>query len=244
MLGFGELELSRLEDFMERIHEADHELAWTALRDHIEREIPLNVELRLATKQGEYRWFSARGQALWDSSGRPTRLAGSLSDLTMRKSAEAELKEQLEIIGRQQEAIRVLSAPIIEVWDGVLTVPVLGALDRERAQAILEALLAAVVRSHSHQVIIDVTGVSSMDADTAEHLVRIIRAVQLLGTQGILVGIQPPVANAIVSLGLDLSSITTLKNLRQALLHCMKEAPGEGSAPSARRDAVQLRIGR
>jgi PAS domain S-box-containing protein len=237
MLGCGPDELSGIEDFAARIHEADRELASAALWDHIEREIPLDVELRLATRQGEYRWFCARGQALWDEHKRPTRLAGSLSDLTTRKSAEAELKEQLEIIGRQKEAIRVLSAPIIEVWDGVLTVPVLGALDRERAQAILETLLAAVVRSRSHRVILDVTGVASIDAETAEQLVRIIRSVQLLGAQGIVVGIQPPVANAIVSLGVDLSSITTLKNLRQALLQCVKGA-------SAHREAVPLRMGR
>jgi PAS domain S-box-containing protein len=248
MLGFADHELCRLEELTERIHEADRAMVRAAFKAHTEQQVPFDVELRLATKQGDYRWFCARGQALWDSDGKPTRLAGSLSDLTTRKSAEAELKAQLEIIGRQQEAIRVLSAPIIEVWDGVLTVPVLGALDRERAQTILEALLSAVVRSRSHSVIIDVTGVASMDVSTAEQLVRIIRSTQLLGTQGILVGIQPPVANAIVSLGVDLAAIPTLKNLRQALLSCMRGAPAAPTAPPARaagqREASPLRIGR
>ncbi|UQA55382.1 PAS domain-containing protein [Polyangium aurulentum] len=221
MLGFEEHELEGIERFIAQIHPEDRTLIVSAFRDHLERQLPLDVELRLATKGGEHRWFCARGQALWDAAGRASRIAGSLSDLTARKKTEAELKTQLELIRQQQEAIRLLSAPIIEVWDGVLMVPVLGALDGERAQTLLDALLAAVVRSQCRQVIIDVTGVDAMAAYTAEQLVRIVGAIRLLGAQCIIVGIKPLVANALVELGIDLSSITTLANLRQALLRCM-----------------------
>ncbi len=234
MLGFDDHEFEGIDAFAAQVHEEDRERALCALREHLEHRAPLDLELRLATKQGEYRWFYARGQALWDDAGRATRVAGSFSDLTARKNAEAELKSQFELIRKQQEAIRVLSAPIIEVWEGVLTVPVVGVLDRDRAQSILEALLAAVQRSRCRRVIIDVTGVASIEADTAEQLVRIIRSIRLLGAQGIVVGIQPQVANAIVALGVDLSSITTLSNLRQALLRCMNGTLGESSARPTR----------
>lgn len=229
MLGFEEHELHDLYAFAARIHEADREPAWRALRDHMEHRALLEVEIRVATKRGEYRWFSVRGQALWDDTGRAIRVAGSLNDLTARKTAEAELNAQLELIQQQREAIQALSAPVIEVWDGVLTMPVVGALDRERAQTILQTLLAAVQRSRCSQVIIDVTGVAEMEADTAEQLVRIVGAIRLLGAQGIVVGIQPPVAQAMASLGVDLSSITTLSNLRQALLRCVNGSLGRRS---------------
>lgn len=231
MLGYEEHELASLQEVAARIHEDDRDRAVSALRDHLERRLPLDVEIRGVTRQGECRWFSLRGQALWDERGQATRVAGSMSDLTARKSVEMELTRQLEIVRQQKEAIRVLSAPIIDVWDGVLTVPVLGELDRERAQAILDTLLAAVSRSRCRRVILDVTGVPSMDAATAERLVQIVRAVRLLGAEGIVVGIQPPVANAIVALGLDLSSITTLANLREALKRCMS---AQGREPGGR----------
>ncbi len=233
MLGFEDHELQGIEALALRIDEAFRERARTALRDHLEKRIPLDVELRLLTKQGEARWFCVRGQALWDEAGRATRLAGSLSDLTARKKSEEELKEQLDIIRRQQEDIRVLSAPIIEVWEGVLTMPVLGALDRQRAQAMQEALLEAVARSRCSHMIIDVTGVASMDAATADHLIRIFRSIQLLGARGIVVGIQASVARAIVALGVEMPSVMKLGNLRQALLWCMRER-GEGSKQPAR----------
>jgi PAS domain S-box-containing protein len=228
LLGFDAHELAGIDALVAQVHEDDRARCQTALRAHVKEQVPCDLEARIFTKQGEQRWFRIRGQALWDARGWATRMAGSLSDLTASKHAEAELKEQLEIIHAQKEAIRVLSLPIIEVWDGVLTIPVLGALDRERAAAMMEALLAAVTQSRGRHVILDLTGVLAIDADTAEHLIRIIRAVELLGAQGIVVGIQPQVANAIVAIGVDLSSITTLRNLRQALVGCMREVGHRG----------------
>jgi anti-anti-sigma regulatory factor/FixJ family two-component response regulator len=139
----------------------------------------------------------------------------------LRKSEEA-LKEQLELTQRQKEDIRRLSTPIIEVWSGVLTVPVLGALDEKSVAQMMESLLAAVVRARSRHVIVDLTAVASVDAGTADHLVKLISAVALLGARGIVVGIQPQVAQAIVSIGVDLARIKTLANLREALVYCMK----------------------
>jgi anti-anti-sigma factor len=115
------------------------------------------------------------------------------------------------------------------VWDGVLTVPVLGALDPKRAGEIMDALLTAVSRARCHHVIIDLTGVSSVDAPTADHLIKLVRAVELLGARGIVVGIKPQVAQAIVAIGVDLSRIMTLATLRDALVFCMKHKPSSSS---------------
>jgi PAS domain S-box-containing protein len=227
MLGFEAGELQGTDAFMAQLDAPERERVLAATAAHFEQRVPYDLELVIRTKQGENRWYYTRGQAVRDeATGKVTRFVGALSDLSARKRTESELREQLAIIRRQQEAIRVLSVPIIEVWDGVLTVPVLGVLDLERTAELMATLLAAVTRTHCRHVILDVTGVATMDAATAEHVIRVVRALQLLGAIGIVVGIQPSVAKAIVSLGVDLSSITTLANLREALMLCMKRGRG------------------
>jgi anti-anti-sigma factor len=211
-----------IESFTNLIDESHREMVLGAIRDHLERRVPYDVEFRLLTKQGDSRWFCSRGQALWDQAGSAIRMAGSISDVTERKLAEMTLKEKLDIIERQQEAIHFLSTPIIEVWDGVLMMPLLGAVDGERAAHIMEVLLSAVVRARCRYVIIDLTGVNTIDAVSCDHIVKLVEAVQLLGSRGIVVGIRPEVAQTMVSLGLDLSRIVTLTNLREALVLCMK----------------------
>jgi anti-anti-sigma regulatory factor/CheY-like chemotaxis protein len=150
------------------------------------------------------------------------------SEARLRRSEE-ELRDKLEIIQRQldviteqQEAIRLLSTPIIDVWDGVLMTPVLGSLSRERATSMMDLVLTEVARTRSHYVIIDLTGVDAVDVETAEHIIRLVAAVELLGARGLVVGIKPQVATAITASGLDLSRITTLARLRDALVYCMR----------------------
>jgi anti-anti-sigma factor len=226
MLGFDEPEFSGpLEAFLELVHADDQPPLRDALRRHLDERAPCDVEARVRTKSGEVRWFSFRGQALWDEAGRATRMAGSLSDLTARKRAEDALRRQLELIQRQQEAIRTLSTPLIEVWEGVLMVPVLGALDPALAQEMMQSLLAAVSRTSYRDVIIDLTGVASIDVATADHVIKIVSAIKLLGARGIVVGIRPQVARAIVSTGVDLSKVVMLGQLRDALVSCLQR-PG------------------
>jgi anti-anti-sigma factor len=223
MLGFEEHEFGGpLERFVELVHEDDRPLLRRMLAEHMAERTACDLELRVGTKQDGYKWFAFRGQALWDDAGKATRMAGSLRDLTARKRAEEALTEQLLLIQQQQEAIRTLSMPIIEVWEGVLTVPVLGVLDSKRAQEMMTSLLSAVSQKGCHHVIIDLTGVATMDATTADHLIKLVGAVELLGAQGVVVGIQPDVAQAIVALGVDLSRIVTLGNLGDALVLCLR----------------------
>jgi PAS domain S-box-containing protein len=181
----------------------------------------------------DFRMIAADGRTVWLHNVVSARglngsdvLGGLLFDVTERKEAEATLKEKLDIIETQQAAILKLSSPIIEVWDGVLTMPVLGAVDERRAEQMMMVMLNAVTRTACRYTIIDLTGAEAIDTKTADHIVRLVRAVQLLGAKSIVVGIRPEVAQTIVSMGIDLSSIITLANLREALLLCMRDQRG------------------
>lgn len=211
------------EGFWELILEEDRERGLRAMRDHLERRTPYEIECRTRTPKGEVRWICARGQALWDKDGTPIRMAGSLSDITARKQYEETLRQRAEIIERQQEAIRTLSTPIIEVWDGVLMMPVFGAVEGHRAEQMMEVLLNAVARTRCRHAILDLTSVKAVDTHTADHIIRLVQAVQLIGAQGIVVGIRPEVAQIMVNIGADLEKITTMATLRDALVLCMKD---------------------
>jgi anti-anti-sigma regulatory factor len=145
-----------------------------------------------------------------------------------RISAQRDTIESLEAARREIEAqkstIQALSTPVIEVWDGIVTLPLLGHFNAERANAMTAKLLEAVVRTRARYAILDLTGVGLIDATTGDHILQIIGAVALLGTTGVLVGIQPEIAQTLVSLGVDLSRIRVYQNLRQALKACMREA--------------------
>ncbi|AUX48794.1 anti-anti sigma factor protein [Sorangium cellulosum] len=226
------------ESVIARIHPDDRGAFRTRLKRHFEVREPFEIEFRLRTSSDEYREFRARGKAQWDDKGVPIRMAGGIVDITEQKRAEAVMKERLEIIEQQQDAIRALSTPIIEVWEGVLTMPVFGALDGPRSQQMMEVLLEEVVRTGCRHTIIDLTGVSTLDNTTAEHIIKLINAVKLLGSQGIVVGIRPEVARTVVSLGVELSQIRTLSNLREALLFCMQASntlPLQKSLPVGQR---------
>lgn len=139
-----------------------------------------------------------------------------------RSKAESELREKLELIAKQDEAIKVLSTPIIEVWEGVLTLPLFGVVDSQRAAETMERLLHAVMEKGATHAIIDLTGVEVVDTSTADHIGRLVKAAGLIGAQCIITGIRPAVAQTIVNIGIDLSTIITLSTLREALRHCMR----------------------
>lgn len=155
-------------------------------------------------------------------------------ELTEIKRREAELRAQLELIRQQQAEIQRLSLPVLEVWDGVLMVPVLGALDRVSAQALVGPVLAAVGRRRAHTVILDLTGLIGADAPTASHLCDLLAAVRLLGAEGLVVGIGPEVAVAFLAAGAELSRVRTLASLREAIELCIRPARPGGRSLSPR----------
>ena len=143
-------------------------------------------------------------------------------EIEQRDQTERELREKLDLIARQEEAIRALSTPIIEVWDGVVTLPLFGTIDSKRAAETMERLLSAITEKGATYAIIDLTGVDVIDTSTADHIGKIVRAAQLLGAQCIVTGIRPAVAQTMVQIGIDLTKLITLSTLREALRLCMR----------------------
>jgi rsbT co-antagonist protein RsbR len=142
----------------------------------------------------------------------------SLRDaLVKHEAANRELESKLEMIEMQQAAIRELSTPIIEVWSGVLCLPVVGIVDSQRSAEMTESLLDTIVTKQSRVAIVDITGIDILDTKTADHFVKMAKAVRLLGAECILTGINPNIAQTLTQIGVDLTGIRTLRNLRDAL---------------------------
>jgi len=133
------------------------------------------------------------------------------------KEYQAALEEKLETIEKQRAAIRELSTPIMEVWDGVLCLPVVGVMDTVRSVEMTNSLLQSVVDKKTRCIIIDITGIDVMDTRTVDHFMRMARAVRLLGSQCVLTGINPHIAQTVVQMGIDLSNIVTHRTLHEAL---------------------------
>ena len=133
------------------------------------------------------------------------------------KAYQAELEDKLQTIEKQRLAIRELSTPIMEVWDGVLCLPVVGVMDTMRSVEMTNSLLQTVVEKKTRCIIIDITGIDVMDTRTVDHFMRMARAVRLLGAQCVLTGINPHIAQTVVHMGIDLSNIVTHRTLHEAL---------------------------
>jgi len=183
---------------------------------------PFYLALDLITYTGKRVHVHATGRARVEN-GRPVRICGAFRDITAETQREEALRSQLALIAEQQQAIRALSTPIIQLWDGIVTLPLIGTLDAERATQIMDSLLAEVVRVGARYAILDLTGVVSVDMTTADHLVRITRAVALLGAEARLCGLTPPVAQALTDLGVDLTPFRTHRNLQEALRACLRD---------------------
>lgn len=129
---------------------------------------------------------------------------------TFQKSREA-------VIKRQQEELLELSTPVVKLWDGVLALPMIGTLDSQRTQMVMESLLQRIVDTGSEIAIIDITGVPTVDTLVAQHLLKTITAIRLMGADCIISGVRPQIAQTIVHLGVDLQGVITKANLADAL---------------------------
>jgi len=127
-----------------------------------------------------------------------------------------------EVIQRQQEEMLELSTPVVKLWDGVLALPMIGTLDSQRTQVVMESLLQRIVETGSQIAIIDITGVPTVDTLVAQHLLKTVTAIRLMGADAIISGIRPQIAQTIVHLGLDLQGIVTKANLADALALALK----------------------
>jgi rsbT co-antagonist protein RsbR len=128
-----------------------------------------------------------------------------------------QLGEKLVTVEQQRAAIRDLSTPIIEVWNGVLCLPVVGVIDTVRSVDMTTTLLRAIVEKDARYAIVDITGIEVMDTRTADHFVQMAKAVRLIGSRYALAGVSPEIAQTVVRMGVDLDELTTYRNLREAL---------------------------
>ncbi len=127
------------------------------------------------------------------------------------------------IITRQQDELLELSTPVIKLWDGILAVPMIGTLDSARTQLVMEALLQRIVETESAIAIIDITGVPTVDTLVAQHLLKTVTAIRLLGAECIISGIRPQIAQTVVHLGIDLQGVNSKSTLAGALTLALKQ---------------------
>ncbi|PCC70171.1 Anti-anti-sigma regulatory factor (antagonist of anti-sigma factor) [Nannocystis exedens] len=136
--------------------------------------------------------------------------------------------ENHQLIVRLRDLVAQLSTPILRVWPGVLALPIVGAVDEERAAAITSRTLAEVTATRARFVILDVTGVATSDARTAAHVVALARATRLLGARCIVCGLQPAVAGAMATLGLE-TALAATRDMSAALAEILRAPPASRS---------------
>lgn len=132
---------------------------------------------------------------------------------------ETFIKGREEVILRQTDEIAEISTPVIQVWDGILALPIIGTLDSARTQVVMENLLQRIVETGSTIAILDISGVPAVDSLVAQHIIKTVAATRLMGAECIISGIRPEIAQTVVHLGIDLSNIITKSSLASALKH-------------------------
>jgi len=137
-------------------------------------------------------------------------------------TAEAYQKSREEVILRQQQDLLELSTPVVQLWDGILALPVIGTLDSNRTQIVMESLLQTIVDTGAEIAIIDITGVPTVDTLTAQHLLKAVAAARLMGADCIISGIRPQIAQTIVHLGVELGEVTTKATMKAAFQLALK----------------------
>ncbi len=181
-------------------------------------------ELRVAAKEGRFEdegwrvrkdgsrfWANVVVTCLRTSSGEVRGFGKITRDLTKQRTADEQIRKQT------QEILEMAAVPVVQVWDGIVLVPLIGTLDSQRTQQLMERVLNRVTETNSPVALLDITGVPSVDTQTAQHLIETTSAVRLLGAEVILTGVRPAIAQTLVHLGIDLSNITTRASLGAGL---------------------------
>jgi PAS domain S-box-containing protein len=180
------------------------------------REGRLEDEGWRVRKDGSRFWANVVITRLRDASGNIRGFGKITRDLTERRASEEKIRRQT------QEILEMAAVPVVQVWEGVVLVPLIGTLDSQRTQQLMERVLNRVTETNSPVALLDITGVPSIDTQTAQHLIETTAAVRLLGADVILTGIRPAIAQTLVHLGIDLSNITTCSSLRAGLRRALE----------------------
>jgi rsbT co-antagonist protein RsbR len=186
-----------------------------------------NEELATGT-DGVERTIWTRKYPMRDAEGQVIGLCGIVTDITLMKKRlvdserlDAVNREQLAIIEAQRALLEKLAVPVIRIWEGVLLLPLVGALNRERASMVTASVLEAIVRARARFVLIDVTGVPLVDVTAAEALLHTVQAAALLGCESVLVGVGPAAAQTLIELHIDLRRIATRSTLDRGLEYAL-----------------------
>jgi rsbT co-antagonist protein RsbR len=171
---------------------------------------PLFARLREAHKDAD-----ALADDFWRVTGLIDKLALHTSEM-FQQSRE-------DVIMRQQQEMFELSAPVVELWQGILALPVIGTLDSKRTQLMMEALLERIVTTQAEVAIIDITGVPTVDTLTAQHLFKTVSAARLMGADCLISGVRPQIAQTMVSLGVSFADIVTKSTMAGALAVALKQ---------------------
>jgi rsbT co-antagonist protein RsbR len=185
--------------------------------EHVRRFAQSNVTKRSMGALGEIFGLRANGEEFPVEASISQVVAGEsmyyaviLRDITERKQAEA-------TIARQAQEILEVSTPVVQVWDGVIAAPLIGTLDSQRTEQFMERLLQRIVETNSPVALVDITGVPTLDTQTAQHLIETVTAVRMVGAQVVLTGVRPALAQTLVHLGIDLSNVITRSSLSAGL---------------------------
>ncbi len=181
-------------------------------------------------KDGSRFWGDVTITALRDEQGQLKGFGTITRDLTERKRADERLRQQ------SKEILEMATVPVVSVWEGILLVPLIGVLDSARTQHLMERLLQRLSETASQVALIDITGVMTIDTQTAQHLIETIKAVRYIGAEVVLTGVRPAIAQTLVHLGIDLSDVATRASLAAGLRVAFKAlnlAVGEAGAVPA-----------
>jgi rsbT co-antagonist protein RsbR len=176
--------------------------------------------------KGESLQAQERADGAWQVTGLLDKL-GLYTVEVFQQSREA-------IIGRQQEELLELSTPVVQLWDSILALPLIGTLNSERTQVVMESLLEKIVETEAQIAIIDITGVPTVDTLVAQHLLKTVAAARLMGADCIISGIRPQIAQTIIHLGINLSDVITKATLADAFAVALQRTGATVSRASAR----------
>jgi rsbT co-antagonist protein RsbR len=220
----------------------DFDIAPREIAEHVrandrlvmEGKQPAEVEESVPMPDGVHVYLSFKF-CLHNLQGHVYGIAGISTDVTeLKRAEEVRAVLQQQIIDSQRSTLRELSTPIIPLADGVIAMPLIGAIDRERAQEVMQALLQGAASFRCHTAIVDITGVKTVDTDVANALLQAARAARLLGVEVLLTGIRAEIAQALVHLGADLSGLVTLGTLQSGIALALSRGGHRGLAPAGR----------
>lgn len=214
------------------IGKTDSDMPWSAMAESYRADDHavmasgkprLKIIEELQQGDGKVIWLETNKVPLLDPQGQIYAVLGTYEDVTTRRSEEDErIQRQEQIIAGQASVLAELSTPLIPLRDGVLLMPLVGAIDTRRTQQVLEALLEGISAYQAETAILDITGVKVMDTQVADGLLRAARAAKLLGATVYLSGISAEIAQTLVQLGTDLDQIITFGSLQAAIARAFR----------------------